>query len=175
MEARDQQRFQREFARKYFVRFHMSLIVAGTVGGGVLTSRLLLGAGMGSVMLRYALDVASAYLIFLLLVKLWLLHVHTGGSGGPEIDLDLEDASDVVGELKTSVVSSGGGGRGGGFSLPGLDVDGEGCLLVVLFLVLVLAVVLAGGYVIWMAPEILGEAAFYAVVGGSLAGVASRL
>lgn len=164
--------FKREFARKYFVRFHMSLIVAGTIGGGVLTSRLLLGAGMGSVMLRYALDVAASYLVFLLLVKIWLWYVHSGGDA---------EGVDAVDELTHFAGNSSGGSRSGSsggswLSVPdvGLDVDGEGCLLIVLFVALVLVVVLAGGYLVWMAPEILGEAAFDALVAGSLAGVASR-
>ena len=185
MDSRKQGQYKKQLARKYFVRFHMSLIVAGTVGGGVLISRLLWKAGMGSVMLRYALDVAAAYLMFLLLVKLWLWYVHSGEVSAPDIDVGLEDAFDAVDmvvdaspqSLAPSSDSSGGGGGGGSwFSMPdiGLDVDGEGCLLIALFLALVFVVVLAGGYLVWMAPEILGEAAFDAVVAGSLAKVASR-
>lgn len=172
MQSGKQGHFKREFARKYFVRFHMSLIVAGTIGGGVLTSRLLLGAGMGSVMLRYALDVAASYLIFLLLVKLWLWYVRSDG------DLDGVDAVDEVAHFAGNVSGGSRAESSGGswFSLPdiGLDVDAEGCLLIALFLALVLAIVLAGGYLVWMAPEILGEAAFDALVAGSMARVASR-
>jgi len=177
MQSGKQGHFKREIARKYFVRFHMSLIVAGTIGGGVLTSRLLLGAGMGSVMLRYALDVAASYLIFLLLVKLWLWYVHSGELAAPDIDLDLLDEVDsVTGVTRNLTASRGGGGGGSWFSLPdiGLDVDGEGCLLIALFVALVLAIVLAGGYLVWMAPEILGEAALDALVAGSMARIASR-
>lgn len=159
----------------------MSLIVAGTVGGGALMSRLLLDAGLGSVMLRYALDMAGSYLLFLLLVKLWLWYVHSGELPVPDIDLeDAVDAADLAVDVgHQSLASSSPVGGGGGSSpvgLPdiGLDVNGEGCLLMVLFLAVVLAIVLAGGYLVWMAPEILGEAAFDGLIAGSLARVASR-
>ncbi|MBS1825520.1 MAG: hypothetical protein JST93_09385 [Acidobacteria bacterium] len=178
MESAKQGQYKKQIARKYFVRVHMSLIVAGTVGGGVLMSRLLWKAGMGSVMLRYALDVAGAYLMFLILVKLWLWYVHSGEVSTPGIDFDPEDVIDGVDMVadvsQQSVASSGGGGSWFSFPDIGLDVDGEGCLLILLFLALVFLVVLAGGYLVWMAPEILGEAAFDAVVAGSLARVASR-
>ncbi|MFN7937273.1 MAG: hypothetical protein U0R19_28365 [Bryobacteraceae bacterium] len=177
MQSGRQGQYKQQLARKYFVRFHMSLIVAGTVGGGVLISRLLWKAGMGSVMLRYALDVAGAYLMFLLLVKLWLWYVHSSEETSiPDLYIeDAIDAVDMVADISPQSASSSGSG-GSWFSLPdiGLDVDGEGCLLIVLFLALVFVVVLAGGYLVWMAPEILGEAAFDAVVAGSLAKVASR-
>lgn len=50
-----------------------------------------------------------------------------------------------------------------------VDLDGEGLVVVALALLLIAAVFLVSGYVIWFAPDILGEAAFGALLAGGLA------
>jgi hypothetical protein len=67
--------FVRRIAARFFVRFHMSLIFTATVGAAVLASRLLFVAGVDSIMLRYAGAVVGAYLVFLGLVRVWILWV----------------------------------------------------------------------------------------------------
>src|SRR6185295_15025029 len=90
-------RFKNQFLKKYFVRFHMSLILAGTIGAGVLTSRALLGFGLDRVMLRYGLDLIAAYAMFLLLVRIWIWYVKPGQKLSLDADLlDGEDLLDVV-------------------------------------------------------------------------------
>lgn len=54
------------------------------------------------------------------------------------------------------------------------DLDGEGVVLIVLALVLVFSVAIASGYVIWFAPDILGEALFGATLAGGLAKSSKR-
>ena len=71
-------RFRREFARtvvaKLLVRFHMALIFAGTVSAGMVVSKAALEAGLHSMPLRYLLSASSAYIVFLLLVRLWIAY-----------------------------------------------------------------------------------------------------
>ncbi len=65
--------------------------------------------------------------------------------------------------------SGGGSSKSGSGSSFSLDIDGEGLVLVVLALALVAAIVVASGYLVWAAPDILSEAAFGAVLAGGLA------
>lgn len=79
-----------------------------------------------------------------------------------------------------SLVDGGGittdsGGSGGGFSLPDFgDLDGDGIVLLLLALAFVAAIFLASGYIVWFAPDILGEALFGATLAAGLSGAAQR-
>ncbi len=78
-----------------------------------------------------------------------------------------------------SLVSNPGGGSvspssGGGFSFDFGDLDGDGLVVLVLALMLVAAVVLVSGYIVWFAPDILTEALFGAVLAGGVAKAAKR-
>ena len=64
--------FQDELLRKYFVRWHMSLILAATVASGLLIDKALLWLGFDGMGWRYALSVLGAYGFFFLLVRLWI-------------------------------------------------------------------------------------------------------
>lgn len=57
---------------------------------------------------------------------------------------------------------------GSGWSIPDLDLGDDGWQIVLLLAVLVLAIVLAGGYLIYAAPQILPEAAWQAVLASTL-------
>jgi hypothetical protein len=66
-------------------------------------------------------------------------------------------------QIQAASVSS-----GKGFSLPSLDVGDDGLALLVMFVLLVLAILGAGFYIIYQAPAILSEAAFQACLGSGL-------
>jgi hypothetical protein len=51
----------------------MTLILAAVFFSGLIASKVLLEVGVGSMLIRYALVVALAYLMFFLCIKLWLL------------------------------------------------------------------------------------------------------
>lgn len=83
---------------------------------------------------------------------------HGGDSGGG-------GASDLFDSPVT--VPSGGGG-GGGFSLDlDLDLD-EGFWILLVLALLVAIICMAGGYLIWMAPEILPDVALECAIGAGL-------
>ena len=75
----------------------------------------------------------------------------------------------------TPSVSSSGGGKS---MFDGLgdffDLDGEAIVLVVLALVLIGSILIASGYIVWFAPDILSEAVFGATLAGTLSGTARR-
>lgn len=65
--------------------------------------------------------------------------------------------------------SSGSSSSGGSSLMDGIDIDGEGLVLLVLALLLIASIFILSGYAIWFAPEILTEAAFGAALAGGLA------
>ncbi len=75
MRSRDkvpEERFLERFKAGRGLRLQMTLILLGVCLSGPLFSKLLLLAGLHGLVLRYALAVAGAYLVFFLLVKAWL-------------------------------------------------------------------------------------------------------
>jgi len=120
-------RFVAAMKRSYFVRFHMALILVATVLCGLLFSKVLLLLGVGEMRIRYPAAVASSYLSFFLLVKLWLLYVSRTSPGDEREPrssvLDAADLLDIPGRAGPAGPgpvtfgggSSGGGGAGGTF------------------------------------------------------------
>jgi len=120
-------RFRQRLVRQYTVRLHMSLLLGATMGAGVLTSKLLLLAGLHSVLLRYPLAVLGSYLVFASLARLWVAYVLTNAvaaqghsffsgrsssSSGFDVDLPLGSG----GGSAQSVAFGGGDSGGGGAS-----------------------------------------------------------
>ena len=103
--------FKAAIAHRFFVRFHMSLILSGVVLSGVTASKLLMMLGLRLMLFRYMLAVLLAYGVFFLLVRLWIWYVLPksagSGSGGSLLDnVSLGDGGAIGGG------SSGGGGGG---------------------------------------------------------------
>ena len=160
---------------RFFLRIHMTLILLGTFLAGVVATRVLMLARVNVLALRYAIAMCLAYLVFLVLVKLWLMYV---GSDG-ELSLDVPDAVELALRDGTNIpVSS--GIHGGGGSGPSFDLDlgvGDDLGGLVLMIVIIAVVLLLGGiaiYFVYTAPALLGEAAFEAVLAASIARRAKR-
>lgn len=153
---------------RFFLRIHMTLILAGTFLAGLVTTRVLMGLGVNTLAVRYAIAVCLAYLVFLGLVKLWLLYVGSDGEASVE---DPEDAIELaVDGARVMTLHSGGGGSGGGSTW---DLDlGDDLGGLIFMIALIVIVVLLGGiaiYYIYMAPAVLGEAFFEVVLAASIA------
>ena len=183
------QKFKAKLLKKYFVRFHMSLILGATVASGVLIDKGLLQLGFDAMGWRYAFSVLGAYGLFFGLVRLWVWYAAGIAPRVGDSDLDyVGDAADLLpgrGGGSPHPVFTGfhGGDAGGGgasdlFDAPSLPTGGggidlsidldEGFWILIVLAVLVLVICLAGGYLIWMAPEILPEVALEAAVGAGL-------
>src|ERR1019366_5476734 len=72
---------QRRIAHDYFVRFHMSVILAAVISSGVLASKCLMVLGV-SLGYRYPIAVMTSYLVFLGLVRVWIWYVSVRAAAG---------------------------------------------------------------------------------------------
>jgi len=192
-------KFKQRIVRQYTVRFHMSLILAATTAAGLISSKLLLEAGLASVLMRYPLAVVCAYFVFLGLTRLWVAYVLIGrpskhswnwvGDVGP-VDVDLAGSpAGGTGGVQFGGGDSGGGGASaswgvaetpsdsGGAALPDIDLSvdlDDGIWILVVLALLVLAIFGAGGYLIYAAPNILPDVALNALLASCLTGAARR-
>jgi len=179
---------------RFFLRFHMTLIVAATFLAGLAATKLLLVIGIHSLALRYVLAVCAGYLAFLALIRLWLIYVGIDRSVELSADgIDLLDVRIGSGDVPVPAFDGGGGAfngggataswgdvpsapvkavpGGAGDSKPGCGFDfdlGEGFIVALLFIALTTGLLLAGIYVIYTAPALLAEATFEALLAGAL-------
>lgn len=120
------QRFRQRVVRQYFVRFHMSLILAATTATALIASKLMLMAGLGAVLWRYPLALAAAYLAFLGLTRLWVSYVLIGTPGRgvlgvlDNVSLDLPEIP-LPSRGGAPSFSFGGGDSGGGGASSGWE------------------------------------------------------
>ena len=157
----------------------MTLILLLTGFLGFLSSFLLLHSGVFQMWLRYPLAILSAYIAFLLLLRLWLaFHRSQGnynfdghfdlpisGSGGtasPNTDFNFSGGGDfggggAGGNWGDSVSSS--SYSGGDSILNGIsfDVDLEELGLLILAIVALLGGLFASLYIVYIAPVLLAE------------------
>lgn len=116
-EIRLKQNVQRMLARRFFLRFHVALIALWTFGVGLLTTRGLFALGVESMPVRYPLAVLTAYLGFLLAVRVWLWYVgvetRNDGHGSLELPTGSGDSS-AHGAHSELPFRPGGGQFGGG-------------------------------------------------------------
>lgn len=195
------QALTRRLTQRFFLRWHMTAILACVLLSGVVMSALLLRLGLRSMPWRYVLAVAGSYLVFFVLIRIWLLYISLAGGGralGPGFSFgDLGDLGSGFpgwsgsggsgfspgggsfgggGASANFGAPGGGGGSGGGSSGGGLDLDlDDGWLVLVAFILLLLAVGATGGYLIYQAPHILSEAAFQIALATSLHRAAKRV
>jgi len=107
--GRVRQTFMRRVQARFFLRFHMSLILLATALSGVLFTKLMLMVQVENIIIRYPLAVLAAYLAFFCYMKLWLLYL---SRSNPLKGLD--GAGDVLSDLPDLSFGSSGGGSGGG-------------------------------------------------------------
>jgi hypothetical protein len=167
----------RKWLQKSFaLRVHMALILAATFAASLLATKILLSMGVYRLPLRYAIATIAGYAGFLILIKLWLYYVglaeQRASSSG--VDIDLDDCLDFSGGGSGDVEFSGGGGSFGGggssgsWGVPDVSIDSDDLVVVLLFLALSLAIILAAVWLIWAAPAILGDAAFESALAAAL-------
>jgi hypothetical protein len=153
---------------RFFLRIHMTLILGGTFLAGLVATRLLMEGGVNNLALRYVTAVGAAYFVFLVLIRLWLAYV---GSGGQGYDFT-GDAIDAGGRLVPDVPAprfKGSGSKGSWTDgIGGGGGDLEDLVVIVLLLVLVVCICGFAIYFIYTAPALLSEAAFEAALAASL-------
>ncbi len=117
--ARQQRTFMGRIQKRFFLRFHMSLILLATALSGVLTTKFLLLLDVKNIVIRYPLAVITAYLAFFCFVKLWLRYVTStrpikGNGSKGDILPDLSTSSGGSGPSASGPSFKGGGGGTGG-------------------------------------------------------------
>lgn len=90
-------------AGRFWLRFHMSLMLGVAFAAGALANHLLLIVPIPHASLRWVIALALAYGAFFVAMRLWLAYVGARPLGG----IDLDNALD----------SSGSGGGGGGIDI----------------------------------------------------------
>ncbi len=139
-------------AGRFWLRFHMSLMLAVAFSAGALGNRLLLEWPVHHAALRWLLALASAYGAFFIAMRLWLAYV------GATSSFDSAAPRPSVGA--TSNVSSSRGGFG-------IDIGGDdGEFIVLLLVTLAVTAALVGGaaYLLVAAPHLLPDVAFGAAI-----------
>lgn len=183
-----------DFVRRFWLRWHMALMLVATFGTGFLVNHMLLALPVHSMAWRWLADLVVAYLAFFLCVRVWLAYVGarailSGDWSGNAVS-GIDPGS--PGWTLPNVFRGGGGSSGGagasaawdgvpditapvraafGGITDGVDFDDGGCLLVVIaIVVLALIGVIAGGavYMFILAPALLVDAAFNALLAGGL-------
>lgn len=173
---------------RFFVRWHMSLILAGVLLSGLAASKLLLFFGFAGLPWRYPLAVVFSYGVFFLCVRLWIAYAFRSSTFrlSDSLDMDPTDALEALDLLEGHPPTTGepisggaGGGHGGSAShgfwdAIGLDLD-DGGLVLLLFILLLAAIFGSGLYLLYQAPAILSEAAFQAGLAAALARSSKRM
>jgi hypothetical protein len=153
-------RFVAWFKNRFFLRFHMAIILGLTFLAGLGVTKLLLVEGNTNLAVRYGVAVVASYVAFLLLLRLWLWYIER------EEELEAADAVDVID------AASGGSDADDVSSLvPDMDED-FGFAIVALLALIALAGL--GGYLVYAGPTILADAAFEALLASSLFPAARR-
>ena len=173
-------RFREEFQRRFFLRFHITLIFLGTLTAGYLTNQLFYFEGWGTMAQRFGIAVVAAYLAFLGLIRIWMIYVGVSNAQEdtpdvPEVDefLDLGSSTDIdASSLVDGGASFDGGGASGSWS-DAMSLDGcggvdEGCVAGLLLLLVIAGVMASGGYLIYIGPSFLTEIAFEAILAALL-------
>jgi len=125
---RKKTRFVARMNKRFFLRFHMSLILFGTVLAGLLASKVLLTLNLTNMILRYPLAVIISYAAFFGFIKLWLAYITTGAlsrSDNSLDPLDVLDATTSITDFSGVRFPSGGGFHGGGGAGGGAGASGS--------------------------------------------------
>ena len=119
---------------RFAIRFHLSLILIGTLASGWVFGRLLLVANITYMPLRYMFSTLCAYGVFILLSSLWLkylgrnsnLHEPRRRDTDADFPDDLPDIPEPLSETKRTLEAI--TGEGGDFSGAGAsgNFDGSG-------------------------------------------------
>ncbi|HZZ91137.1 MAG TPA: hypothetical protein VFE23_01155 [Usitatibacter sp.] len=141
-------RLRHSLPARFVLRFHVTLIVLAAIAAGWTGDVLLLHAGLRSMLLRYPLVIAVSYGAFLAGVAAWLRH-----SGIGEY-VDRRKAEQLVGDHVPSAPRDASIHWDGWDPAGAIPADGEGCLLALLFGLVVLAF---GGYTVMTAPTFFAD------------------
>jgi len=164
---REVSRYRRLIERLHSPRLAMGFIAALTAASGLLASYLLLWAGLASMLLRYPLSVAIAYLAFLFFLWCWLhwdRRDHDANEDAADLALDFVDSASPTSYEPVAAHDS--DLPDAGFDIP----DGEGAIigLVIVAAVALFAALFAAFSIISVAPVLFAELLVDVALAGGL-------
>jgi hypothetical protein len=126
-------RFQSALTHRYFIRLHMTVMMGMVLSSGLLVSRILVGAGVTNMGVRYPIAVLFSYLAFFALVRIWIAYVTRAArkrqrsSGSWDVgDLLPEGSGNLSGgSARAAGKLVEGGGKFGGAGSSASFADGE--------------------------------------------------
>ena len=145
-------KLQASLAARFYLRFHVSLILLFSIVCGWVVDLLLLKIGLRPIIVRYPLAVLGAYIGFLSGVWVWIEY-----SGIREY-MNQRKSEELVGDQVREAREKPGANPIDIADLGNLGIDGEGC--VVIIAVVIGAIVLFyffGGYLIANAAALFSE------------------
>lgn len=181
------QRFKAAVKDNFLVRFHMAIILTGVTLVGMAANKALYLAGVQLMQARYPIAVLAAYGAFFLGVWIWIAYVRAAAPASltdpalaaPVLVAAL--AANPAGDARRYKADGSLGNVDAGDVLDGAEdaVDGLGSIgdaagsadegaVWLLVLLLVAAILIAAGWLVWQAPAILSEAAFSATLAGAV-------
>jgi hypothetical protein len=83
-------KFKQRLLSRFFVRFHMTLMMGAVTISGVGASKLLLELDVNRMLIRYPIAVCVAYGIFFFSIKVWLWYVGLGSRKKDESEEESE-------------------------------------------------------------------------------------
>lgn len=189
-------RIKRYLVRRFFIRFHMSIILIATILVGLISTKLLFVFNVEDIRIRYPLIVIISYLAFFLFIRIWLFYIKYRNKIIDNtlniFDIPTDSLSNTSDSTMENVIESGGGKFGGGgatgsFDMPGGDIvqEGssaiadaagesvssileEGAIVLVPLMIILVIIFGAGALLIYEAPVILTEVAFEFLLAGTL-------
>ena len=91
----DSNRLKGYLMRRFFLRFHMFLILSATFSSGILVSKILFSFNINNMLIRYPVAVLFSYAGFFGFMKLWLLYLSSSDASNRPAD-NIFDAGDVI-------------------------------------------------------------------------------
>jgi hypothetical protein len=109
-------RFRQRFVSRFFLRFHMAVILGGAFFAGVIANVALFYGGVRDLGFRYPAAVVAAYAAFFALIRLWLAFVASSRSRE-----DSSSSGPDLGDLLSAVPDGAGGASFGGGGAPAVE------------------------------------------------------
>jgi hypothetical protein len=134
----------------------MALIVGATAAAGFLASVVLVHHGLHRMWLRYGLSVGIAYAAFVFFVWLWIQKKRGLRFGDTDLDGSSFD-SGGSGVDPPAAIDPPAAGDSGGASHPSGSLDLDDAVVWFVVIAAIVSAVVAGAYVIFIAPNFLAE------------------
>jgi hypothetical protein len=147
---------------RFLVRFHVSLILAGSVLAGWAANRLLYLAGVKEMLVRHPAAIIAAYLGFLLGLQAWVRYSGIREYLGARRSKDLLEPEGFKAQPlpRTPEIT--------GRTVAEALIAPEGCLLLIACLVIGAVGFMMGGYLIVYASELMAELVFELLLAAGL-------